>query len=103
VEEKTLVNRIQEESRCFHEKRILDKQNELRRRDNQITEQETRIKSLEKGLARYLRSEYTAGNDAHSILNLSRFALSSSPPQSMAGEVDVVKPVGSSSPLTLYL
>ncbi|KAI0003092.1 hypothetical protein BJV74DRAFT_571802 [Russula compacta] len=57
IEEKTLVNRILEESRSFHEKRIMDKKNELRRRDNQIAEQEARIKSLEKGLARHLKSQ----------------------------------------------
>lgn len=57
IQEKTLVNRILEESRSFHEKRLMDKQNELRRRDNQIAEQEARIKSLEKGLARHLKSQ----------------------------------------------
>jgi chromosome segregation ATPase len=31
IQEKTLVNRILEESRSFHEKRLMDKQNELRR------------------------------------------------------------------------
>ncbi|KAH9999317.1 hypothetical protein BJV77DRAFT_1064239 [Russula vinacea] len=87
IQEKTLVNRIQEESRSFHEKRIMDKQNELRRRDNQITEQEARIKSLEKGLARHLKSQdpkFAPGSDAHSILNLSKFASSSSPPRLIA-------------------
>ena len=34
VEEKTFVNRLLEESRSFHEKRIMDKQNELRRVGN---------------------------------------------------------------------
>ncbi|KAI0284384.1 hypothetical protein BGY98DRAFT_591982 [Russula aff. rugulosa BPL654] len=72
----------------------MDKQNELRRRDNQIAEQEARIKSLEKGLARHLKSQdprFTTGSDAHSILNLSKFASSSSPPQPVVGEVDTDK------------
>jgi hypothetical protein len=37
IQEKTLVNRILEESRSFHEKRLMDKQNELRRVSNQLT------------------------------------------------------------------
>ncbi|KAI0307318.1 hypothetical protein B0F90DRAFT_1687302 [Multifurca ochricompacta] len=84
TEEKSFVNRLLEESRSFHEKRIMDKQNELRRRDNQISEQEAKIKSLEKGLARYLKSQdpkFTAKNDSQSILNLSKFTFSSSPPE----------------------
>ncbi|KAH9077341.1 hypothetical protein EDB83DRAFT_2349565 [Lactarius deliciosus] len=94
VEEKAFVNRLLEESRTFHEKRILDKQNELRRRDNQITEQEARIKSLEKGLARYLKSQdpkFTPRNDAQSILNLSKFASSSSPPEPIVAGADADK------------
>lgn len=94
IQEKTLVNRILEESRSFHEKRLMDKQNELRRRDNQIAEQEAKIKSLEKGLARHLKSQdpkFTTRSDAHSILNLSKFASSSSPPQPIVGEVDTDK------------
>ncbi|KAI0254395.1 hypothetical protein BJV78DRAFT_1152493 [Lactifluus subvellereus] len=94
VEEKTFVNRLLEESRSFHEKRIMDKQNELRRRDNQIAEQEARIKSLEKGLARFLKSEdpkFAARSDAQSILNLSKFAASSSPPVPTINETDAEK------------
>ncbi|KAH9179869.1 hypothetical protein EDB89DRAFT_1900924 [Lactarius sanguifluus] len=94
VEEKAFVNRLLDESRTFHEKRILDKQNELRRRDNQITEQEARIKSLEKGLARYLKSQdpkFTPRNDAQSILNLSKFASSSSPPEPIVAGADADK------------
>lgn len=68
VEEKAFVNRLLEESRTFHEKRILDKQNELRRRDNQIAEQEARIKSLEKGLARYLKSQVRSSGLLHRAL-----------------------------------
>ncbi|KAF8259652.1 hypothetical protein EI94DRAFT_1194073 [Lactarius quietus] len=100
VEEKAFVNRLLEESRTFHEKRILDKQNELRRRDNQIAEQEARIKSLEKGLARYLKSQdpkFTPRNDARSILNLSKFASSSSPPESAVAGADTDKGVSCSS------
>jgi len=37
IQEKTLVNRILEESRSFHEKRLMDKQNELRRVSSQLT------------------------------------------------------------------
>ncbi|KAN0131470.1 hypothetical protein V8E53_010847 [Lactarius tabidus] len=94
AEEKAFVNRLLEESRTFHEKRILDKQNELRRRDNQIVEQEARIKSLEKGLARYLKFQdpkFAPRNDAQSILNLSKFASSSSPPEQLVAGVDTDK------------
>ncbi|KAI9448194.1 hypothetical protein H4582DRAFT_1899120 [Lactarius indigo] len=94
VEEKAFVNRLLEESQTFHEKRILDKQNELRRRDNQIAEQEARIKSLEKGLARHLKSQdpkFMPRNDARSILNLSKFASSSSPPEPIVAGADADK------------
>jgi hypothetical protein len=37
IQEKTLVNRILEESRSFHEKRLMDKQNELRRVSSRFT------------------------------------------------------------------
>jgi len=89
-------------------------------RDNVITEQEARIKSLEKGLARYLKSQvcssgptviieqmyfilqspkFTAGSDAHSILNLTKFALSSSPPRPKIDRVDRENAVGRPPPV----
>ncbi|KAI0303246.1 hypothetical protein BC826DRAFT_965799 [Russula brevipes] len=98
IEEKSLVNRILEESRSFHEKRIMDQKNELRRRFSVVTASQPNYRArsqdqeLEKGLARYLKSQgpkFTTGGDAQSILNLSKFASSSSPSRRFAGEEDV--------------
>lgn len=43
--------------------------------------------------------KFTAGSDAHSILNLTKFALSSSPPRPKFDKVDPEKAVGKSPPV----
>ncbi|EKM59216.1 uncharacterized protein PHACADRAFT_169695 [Phanerochaete carnosa HHB-10118-sp] len=55
-EEKTFINALIQTSQSIHEQELVSKGNELRRRDNTIKEQQTRIQVLEGTLAKHLKA-----------------------------------------------
>ncbi|VDC07320.1 unnamed protein product [Peniophora sp. CBMAI 1063] len=56
-EEKAFVGTLLEECQASHEKRLAEKQNELRRRANIVTTLETKVKDLEQSFAQSVKSE----------------------------------------------
>ncbi|KZV76072.1 hypothetical protein PENSPDRAFT_748006 [Peniophora sp. CONT] len=56
-EEKTFVDTLLEECQASHEKRLAEKQNELRRRANIVTNLETKNKELEQSFTQSVKSE----------------------------------------------
>ncbi|KAI0940017.1 hypothetical protein AcV5_001238 [Taiwanofungus camphoratus] len=88
-EEKAFINTLIQTSQAIHEKELVAKGNELRRRDNTIKDLRSKIHLLESTLAKHLHSQAKAKNPAgaenRSMINPASWVssdLSSSPPAS---------------------
>ncbi|KAJ7217677.1 hypothetical protein GGX14DRAFT_437741 [Mycena pura] len=76
--EKSFVNSLMQMSQSIHEQDMVAKENELRRRENMITSQQTRIDTLESTLARLLKERGKEGDpNSRSMVDLSLWTSSS--------------------------
>ncbi|KAJ3554635.1 hypothetical protein NM688_g3003 [Phlebia brevispora] len=80
-EEKTFINTLICTSQAIHEQALVEKGNELRRRDNTIRQHEARIKMLENTLAKHLEAQAQAnavsGTETRSLIDPSAWVRSS--------------------------
>ncbi|EED84713.1 predicted protein [Postia placenta Mad-698-R] len=69
--EKTFINNLIQTSQAIHEKELIAKGNDLRRRDNTIKELRSKIQLLESTLAKHLRTQAKAKAAAAAVENRS--------------------------------